>query len=163
MQAWETTAAWGRFKAVFDEAARATSLSWLGKLEAGAARVAPELPRLLPGEPDAAGPLAAALRDRLADRRRGLEVPRGRLPRPDWHADAVRGVERLDHAAAALRALRARGGGDPWIEGSLAPAVAHDRAVLEAALASLEKQLPADPRTPALAARAREALAAAAR
>lgn len=139
------------------------SLDRLEKLEDQAANLEPALPQPFPHDPDLARSLTAALRDRLVARRRMLQTPRGRLPRPDWKADVTLSVERLDHAAGALRGLRALDVRDPWVDEKLAPAVERCLGAVDAALESLEKQSPGDPDTPPLAARARAATAAARR
>lgn len=149
---------WCRYKAAFVKVEGIKSLDRLEKLEDQAANLEPILPQVFP---DLARSLTAALRDRLVARRRMLQTPRGRLPRPDWKADVTLSVEGLEHAAGALRGLRAHDVRDPWVDEKLAPAVERCLRAVDAALESLEKQSPGDPDTPPLAARARAAMAAA--
>jgi len=161
MAAWQSSPTWRRYKVAFVKVEEIASLGRLEKLEDQAANIESDLPRVFPGDPDLARSLAAVLSDRLVARRRMLQTPRGRLPRPDWKADVTVSVERLDHAAGALRGLRALDGREPWVEEKLAPVVERCLGGVETALESLEKQLPGDPETAPFAARARAALTAA--
>ncbi len=154
---------WRRYEAAFVKVAGIESLDRLEKLEDQAANLEPVLPEVFPDDPDLARSLTAVLRDRLLARRKMLQTPRGRLSRPDWKADVTISVERLDHAAGALRGLRALGAPDPWVDEKLAPVVERCLLAVDAALESLGKQSPGDPDTPPLAARARAAMAAARR
>jgi hypothetical protein len=142
MASWETSATWRRYKAYWGEIPTAKSPTSLKALATGIEKLG--LERLFPSSPELAENLHASLTDRVDARseivsrfiwRGDKRVGEKRLPHHP-EDDLGPSVQMLVHDTGALRGLRALKATDPWIEGTLAPAVERGCQIVESQLAS---------------------------
>jgi hypothetical protein len=131
------------YKRHHDAIDRADSVA---RLEALADRIddwQPSIARAFPA--DLAKDLGALLDEKVKARLRALQKPRGRAPRPDWSAELASFLRRLSVEDRSLQGLRRHGLDDPWIEGTLRPAVERSIAIVESRIEHVAREEPGSP------------------
>ncbi|AKJ01559.1 hypothetical protein ATI61_103270 [Archangium gephyra] len=140
MARWNESPEWARYKTYYQQIRDVKSVSQLETLTARVADFGPGLQKVFPGNEALARELVQILLDQLGNKRRMLRQPRGRGPRPDWGEELERYAAALGHELHALRGLRQLGGGEPWLDEVLVPAMRYSRSVVESRLLLVERE-----------------------
>ncbi len=147
MRGFTSTKAWADYKRDYTSIDEADTTARLEALEDKILDRTGALAEALSDHPDLARTLGELLNERIKSRHRALQKTNrhGRSPRPDWSAELQRFVRRLDAEDRALAGLSAVAAGDPFLEGTLKPAVERSIAVVESRMASLARVEPDAP------------------